>query len=310
MANRQILISAWTIAFVTLGSMAAESATINVACPGQTVQSGVDSAGPGDTVAVTGTCNENVVIRNEKQRIAISGSSATINGTNANQPTINVRGKGIVISGFTITGGRDAVHVNRGSNAVIQSNTITTAARNGILVDQLAFAVILGNTIQNNPGAGIVVSENSIARVGFNLDSDSAETPNIIQSNGKGIVVSRTSSARIVGNQIVSNNGASNTGDGIQVIRVSQADIAKNLINSNSGHGISVAQNGGVQLGEDSPSTFFDDPNTTTSNNSLNGINCQLGATVNGHLGSSNQINGSAGQTSIDGSCPSSLVTP
>ncbi len=45
-------ISALAIVFVTCG--AAEAATINVACPGQTIQAAVDTAAAGDTVAVTG----------------------------------------------------------------------------------------------------------------------------------------------------------------------------------------------------------------------------------------------------------------
>lgn len=290
-----------------------EGATINVACPGQTIQAAVDAALPGDTVAVTGVCSENVLVRNEKQRFTISGGgSASVNGTNANSPTFNIRGKGIVLQGFTITGGRDAVHVNRGSNAVVQNNTISGAGRHGVLIDQLAFGVISGNTIQNNVnGSGIVVSENSIARIGFNNDSDVAASPNTIQGNGKGgIVVSRTSSARIVGNNILSNTGGIDVGHGVQVVRLSQADIAKNTINSNAGSGVFVSQNGGVNLGEDNPSSFFDDPNTTTSNNAGFGVRCNLGAYANGHLGSTNPLNGTAGSTSIDASCPGSLVTP
>jgi hypothetical protein len=289
-----------------------EAATINVACPGQTVQAAVDSAAAGDTVAVTGVCNENVLIRNEKQRIALSGSGATISGPNAASPTLNIRGKGIVVSGFTITGGRDGVHINRGSNATIQSSTIQGTGRHGILVDQLGFAIITGNTIQNNlSGSGIVVSENSIARIGFNSDSDASASPNTIQGNGRGgIVVSRTSSARIVGNNVLSNTGGIDAGHGIQVVRLSQADIASNTINSNAGSAVYTAQNGGVNLGEDSPSSFFDQPNLTTSNNTGNGVRCDLGAYAQGHLGNSNQLNGTAGQLNINGSCPGTLGTP
>ena len=300
------------LGFVFLISLAAEAATINVACPGQTIQAAVDSAAPGDTVAVTGTCSENVLVRNEKQRITISGSGASVNGPNAASPTFNIRGKGIVLTGFTITGGRDGVQINRGSNAVVQGNIIQGTGRHGILVDQLAFGVITLNTIQNNlNGSGIVVSENSIARIGFNNDSDVSASPNTIQGNGRGgIVVSRTSSARIVGNNILSNTGGIDVGHGIQVIRLSQADIADNTINSNAGSAVYTAQNGGVNLGEDNPTTFFDDPNQTTSINTGNGVRCDLGAYANGHLGSTNQLNGTAGQLNINASCPGTLATP
>ncbi|HTN72684.1 MAG TPA: right-handed parallel beta-helix repeat-containing protein [Methylomirabilota bacterium] len=295
-----------------LGWATVEGATINVACPGQTLQAGLDSAGPGDTIAVTGACNENVTVRNEKQRLLISGSGATISGPNSTSPTLNVRGKGITIQGFTITGGRDGINVNRGSNAVIQGNIIQGTGRHGILIDQLSFAVITGNTIQNNlSGSGIVVSENSVARIGFNLDTDGTASPNTIQGNaGPGIVLSRTSSARIVGNTVNANTGTGS--DGIQVTRLSQADLAKNDIRSNSGNGVLVTQNSGVNLPDVAPTgSFFDDPNTTTVLNNVNGIRCTLGGFVNGHTGpSGTQLNGTSGPTNIDSSCPSSLSTP
>jgi hypothetical protein len=293
--------------------VATEAATINVACPGQTVQAAVDSGAAGDIISISGTCNENVLIRNEKQRLTLQNNgAATINGTNAAQPTLNIRGKGILVSGLTITGGRDGIHVNRGSNAVIQNSTISGAARHGVLVDQLSFAVLTSNTIQNNVnGSGIVVSENSIARIGFNADSDGAASANTIQGNGRGgIVVSRTSSARIVGNNILSNTGGIDVGHGIQVVRLSQADVASNTINSNTGSAVFTSQNGGVNLGEDNPTTFFDQPNITNSNNTGHGVRCNLGAYANGHLGNTNPLNGTAGSTSIDASCPGALVTP
>lgn len=286
-----------------------EAATVDIACPAQTIQSAVDNAAAGDTISVTGNCNENVLVRNDRQRIFIIGSGgATINGPSATTPTLDVRGKAILIQDFIITGGRRGIHVNRAANAVITNNLIQNTGGQGILIDQLAFAVITGNTIQNNLSHGIQVSENAIARIGFNSDMDAAAAPNIIQNNsGRGVWVSRTSSARIVGNII---SGNSSGGDGIQVSRLSQADIASNEINGNAGNGVFVTQNSGINLGEDSPTTFFDQPNTTTINNALNGIQCTLGAYVNGHLGNSSQLNGSGGQLNIDASCPGTLATP
>ncbi len=159
----------------------ADAAIINVACPGQTVQAAIDLAQPGDFVRVTGTCNENLLIRNEKQRIAIQASgSATLNGPNSAEPTLNVRGKGIVIQGFTITGGSRGVQVNRNSNAVITNNLIQSSGGDGVIVDELAFAVIKNNIIQNNPGNGILVSENAVARIGFQHPEDATASPNTI----------------------------------------------------------------------------------------------------------------------------------
>jgi hypothetical protein len=71
-----------------------------------------------------------------------------------------------------------------------------------------------------------------------------------------------------------------------------------------------VSMNSMAQLGEDSPASFFDDPNITTVNNVRNGIRCRLGGVVRGHLGSSNQLNGTVAQQDISTNCPNDIVTP
>ncbi len=291
------------------------SGSVNVDCsatPPQSLQSAVNAAQPGDTINVTGTCNENITISEDKTRLTLNGQSgATISGPNTNNYTVIVRGKGIVIQNFVITEGGGGILVNRGSTAVVNNNNIYNTLY-GITIIELSHTVITYNTIQYNSHEGITVGENSTARIGFNFTSDLVARWNLIQNNGgRGIIVTRTSNARIIGNTI-SDNGS----DGIGVFRLSQADIANNTINNNGtldgGHGINVGHNSGVQLGEDNPTTIFDQPNTTTVNNAGYGINCGLGAYVRGHLGSTHQIMGSSGQTTNPwpGSCPQSLVTP
>jgi parallel beta-helix repeat protein len=282
----------------------AHAGTINVACPTDSLQAAIEIAQPGDYIMVTGTCNENLLVRNEKQRIAIQANgSATLNGPSATEPTLNVRGKGIVIQGFTITGGSRGVHVNRNSNAVITDNVIQSTGGDGVIVDELAFAVIKNNVIQDNPGNGILVSENAVARIGFQYPEDTVASPNSINNNGgRGVMVVRSSSARIVGNTI-----SDNSSDGIFVTRSAQADIASNVINANGGNAVSVSENGSVVMGESSPTNVFQQPNTTTSNNTGYGIRCDQGGAVRAVLGSTNPVNGASGQTSLNASCPINL---
>ena len=289
------------LAFVTI-----TTSNLSVTCPGQSLQSAINSAVPGDTVTVSGTCSENILVRNEKQRITIdgagagAGTKATINGT-AGSPTVNVRGKGILLQNFTITGGSNGIYVNRGSNAVINNNTIQNSNGNGVVVDELAFSVITNNTIQNNPEAGVVVSENSAARIGFNLDSESSASANTIQNNaGRGITVDNGSSARIIGNTI-SGNGQ----EGVVVERDSSADIASNAINSNQSDGVIVESDSSVMLGEDSGTTIYELSNSTSVSNTGFGISCDDGSAVGGRQGS---LTGASGASSFASSCVNGLL--
>ncbi|HTN70375.1 MAG TPA: right-handed parallel beta-helix repeat-containing protein [Methylomirabilota bacterium] len=306
------------ILFVPVGTLLIDSAVqAQVACPGQSLQNAINSATPGTTITVTGTCNENITIRNDTVRIAIIGSGATL--TSASGTTLIVRGKGITIQGFTITGGGNGIRVERSSNATINLNEIHAGAR-GIEVVDTSFAIITNNNIHDNGTDGILVGEASSARIGFSTPSDVAASPNTIQNNGdRGIIVTTHSIARIYGNTI-SGNGD----DGVGIFRASHADLSSNTINgngftnpsTNGGNGVIVAQNSSLELGEDDPVDFTDQPNTTTSNNAVFGIRCSSGGNVRGHLGSSNALNGATSQfgggtttNTFSGTCPTAANT-
>jgi len=285
-----------------------EARTINVNCnDGRAIQRGLKVARAGDTLLVSGICNENVVIEEELHNITIDGQgTATINGPDPTDHTIFVKGRGITIRGFTITGGRNGILVGRGGTALIDTNTIQNTGNNGILLNQDSSARIINNTIQNNPNAGIVVSENSSVRIGFLTNQDTDASPNTIQNNSdQGIIVSRSSSARIVGNTI-SNNGLASGSDGIIVTRASQAEISSNTIDGNGRHGIFLNLNSAVSLGDDTGDTIFDLPNSTTvgSENGDRGIRCVTGGAVDGRLGT---LNGTNGATLFAVNCINSL---
>ena len=300
--NAKVLVAGGATGTGTTFTSNAQLYSSIVNCPTDSLQTAIDLAQSGFTLSVAGTCNENVLIRNEKQRISIDGSGAgpgtkaTIMGS-GNAPAVNIRGKGVVLQNFSIFGGSNGVHVNRGSNAVINNNLIQNSSRNGVVVDELAFAVLTSNTIQDNPGAGVFVSENSTARIGFNSDSEAVAGTNTITNNGVGVVVSNNSSARVIGNTIQNNTGA-----GVQILRDSHADIASNTINGN-GDGIEVGENSLVQLGEDSGSSIYEAANSGT--NISFGIRCSSGSAADGRRGS---LTGSSGATSFDANCINSLV--
>jgi parallel beta-helix repeat protein len=276
------------VGFLMFYSLPSQAATINVACPGQSLQAAVDGAQPGDTIQVSGTCTENIVVRNEKQRLAISGF-ATINGPDASLPTINVRGKGILIQGLVITGGKSGVHVNRGSNAVIHSNTIDSSDY-GIQLDQQSFAVVTNNTISGNV-YGVFVDESSTVRVGYNLETDTSASPNNIISNSVGIVIKGNSNAKIAGNTISGNSLL-----GIAIVEQSHAVIGGNNIGNNGFNGIEANLNSSADLAAPAlaggPSFLSTVNNSNAGNNGSFGVACGNGGYVRGLIGSLSGIDG------------------
>ncbi len=275
---------------------------------------------PGATLFVSGSCNENLDIpgnlggSGEVDRFTLDGQgTATINGPDSTKPTINIRVRGITVTGFTITGGKEGIHLQAGT-ARIEGNHIHSTGKSGIGVHGRSFAIIVNNTIEDNPNNGIDVFEDSYARIGVTGDADFTGSPNTIQGNGfDGIRVLGSSSAWIVKNTISSNGG-----NGIGVAQVSHGRISSNTINANGAHGISLGENSGVNLGRDTGNTIFDLPNTTTVNNGGFGIFCFINSYGNGRhtlltfppspAPSPDPLNGASGLKSFSGSCIDSLM--
>lgn len=271
--------------------------------PGKTLGQAIKRLQPGDTLLVSGTCNENLDIGQEVQRITLDGQgTATISG-DSSANAITVTGRGITIRGFVITGGSpQAVSVADGGSAVIDGNTIQNAARNGIAVFRNSSADIINNTIQNNPLAGIAIQSNSSARIGWlGPPNKRVSAPNTIQNNGaQGIQVYRGSSAQIFSNTI-QNNGA----QGIIVDRNAQAEIAACIITGNLGDGVRGLRNAGIDFGTDATGAtpqFDDDTNTGT--NGGYGVRCSIAGFVDGRLGT---LTGTLGGMEFGEGCTNSV---
>ncbi len=268
----------------------------------KTIGQAIKTLKPGDTLLVSGTCNENVDLGEEVHGITLDGQgTATING-DPSVNTITVTGRGITIQGFTITGGFQGIAVLDGGSAVIDGNTIQYAAFNGITVFRNSTAQIINNTIQNNPSSGIQLQNSSSARIGFTgPPSNRVSAPNTIQNNGApGIQVLRGSSAQIFTNTI-RNNGS----HGVSVDRNAQAEIAACIITGNAGDGIRGMRNAGVDIGTDATGAtpqFEDDTNTGTNDGF--GVRCSIDGFVDGRLGA---LTGTLGVKSFAESCVDSI---
>lgn len=257
-----------------------EPGTFTVNCDdGETIQNALENLIPGDTLEVSGTCNENVTIREELDRITLDGQgTAAIHGPNSTRDSIQVRGRGITVKGFTITGGNSCVSVTRGGTVTIDGNLIQNAANlHGISISNGSFATIVNNTIEDNAVHGIQLLGGSSANIGFRA-GDAVASPNVIQNNTSfGINLSDSSSARIDGNTITGNANsginvsesssvrigfsgpvgsltAANTimgngNGGIRILDTSHAGIEGNFIENNTGSGILVDTSSSAQIG-------------------------------------------------------------
>ncbi len=278
--------------------------TVNCDAQPNKLQKALRKANPGDTILVSGTCQENVVIPAESHRITLDGQgTATITGPDVMNGTVEIRGTSIVFKGFTVTGGLNGIDVSNSGSVTIDGNVIQNTGRDGIHLSRASSAIIVNNTIQNNAENGIHVSESSAARIGFRTSSPITNAePNVIQNNAaRGIRVTRSSSGRIYGNTI-SNNGNS----GIDVRRAAYADISSNQIDGNSGDGITVVQNSAVVLGADvTEDPVSDNPNSTTVPNGSAGLRCGINSSIDGRRGT---LTGAAGPVNSDSTCTNSTI--
>src|SRR5262249_41669153 len=144
------------------GNGAAATLTVNCNAGGK-IQTALNAAANGDTILVTGVCNENVSVRDELARVTVDGQGTTIlhSPDPAGSP-FQVLGRNITIKRFTITGGRSGIAVLRGGSALIDGNTIQESVGSGIIVHQNGHARIVNNTIQNNANSGVTIQESSI----------------------------------------------------------------------------------------------------------------------------------------------------
>ncbi len=146
--------------------------------PFDTVQEGVNFAGPGDSVSVAaGLYTENIsIIRN----ITLTGESPKntfIDGSSQALPVVQCSGiSDSTIQGFHIMNGTGAGLHCSWSDIMVNGNIISGTAGDGIRLDEVAENTqIVGNTIVFNEGNGILCSNNSDVLLINNIITHNAE---------------------------------------------------------------------------------------------------------------------------------------
>lgn len=270
--------------------------------PGQSIGKRLGQLKPGDTLTVSGTCREFVAVTAEMTRITLDGQgAASIEAPDDSRNAVDIRGTGITLTGFTVSGGFNGVSVRQGGRALIAGNTIQANARDGLIVIENASASVTNNVIRANPRFGILVTESSSIRLGIlNLSVEERPVggvgPNTIEQNGSdGVQVIRSSSAVVVQNRI-----AANGRHGVVVVQHAHALIAGNTVDANAQDGILVGETSGVNLGTGASADPEDQVNVTTSNNGGFGVRCFVYSYARGRL---NTLNGGAGAKSFTPIC-------
>ena len=273
-------------------------ATHTVNCDaGEKIQDKIAIAKPGDTILVSGNCAENVAVSADVVLVTFDGQGKTTITAPPKGDGFFVRGREITIRGFTITGGRDGIHLSgsaSGASANVVNNVIRKTGRHGIHLDHTSVGRIAGNTIEEAKVCGIDVAEMSVARVGYLL-RPMGHGPNTIRNCGEhGISVNRQSSARIVGNVVEGNKAG-----GILVTRNSQADVFGNAVSGNGGDGITASHASGVNMTNEDK--LFDlGPNKTDAKNAGFGLSGSVGGYVDGPFGT---LDGAKGAKRIGDGC-------
>jgi len=281
------------------------AATIPVDCGAEgSLRSTLPTLKPGDVMSISGTCRENIVIPSDVHDITVDGQGkTTIAATDVRQPAIQVLGREITLKGLTVTGGQFGIAINRGATAIVENNIMEGAAISGLEISQNSFGRIVNNTMRRNKVNGILVLGSASAHIGVLQTGDRAPRPNIVENNGAdGIMVVRSSTARIIGNRLTGNGRT-----GLTVQQASHADVAGNTISGNGEDGIRVRGNSGVNLA-DSAMRVFEQPNTTAVPNGGFGIKCEIGAYIDGSLGSLGGLNGA--KDVLDSSCIDHTILP
>jgi hypothetical protein len=193
---------------------------------GETLTKAVAQAQPGDTIQVTGTCTETVMITTDRVtldgqgRAILDGGGVGKAGTVVSaqdwlpyyQGVLTIDGaRGVTITGFTVQHGVDGITCKNGATCIVRHTTMQDNADEGLQVSQNAAAEILNCTFQRNAEWGLVVFDNSSVTFHGTIVST---------NNGRaGIGIGGSSSATVPGE--VTMHTTHNAHSGIEVARAS-----------------------------------------------------------------------------------------
>ena len=276
---KQFVSLATVVGFLFLLPIGAHAVDLRVTCGGKHAPSTINGAlkllNPAfpNTLTVSGTCNENVLIQSFNGLTLVAKTGATISDASGGTGVVvNIQGStNVTLRGFTINGGAFGVFCGY-SFCRFDGNTVQGASQAGVQVVQ-SRATFDTNTIQNNL-IGITSLESSSVRSNGGLV--------VRQNQSSGVVVDTGSSFAAFGTNIQDNsyagieaqfasllvNDSSITGNlfGVLALNHTEASLAGDVITGNGLNGVVV---------RDLSFVLFGGPSNITGHPSGLDVDCQ-----------------------------------
>jgi parallel beta-helix repeat protein len=216
----------WVFVSVAIVAWPIAAKEIKVPQDFPTIQAAVDAADEGDTITVApGLYQENVVIAKRLTLQGVGADQVTIAAADPSRPTLVVRlAQGVIVQGFTITGGYGGVRTESQAQAALTANRIVGNRWDGVEIRGPAQATLENNEISSNGDDGIDVWDYGQATI----------TKNKIFGNWKGVSIWAFAQADLKENEISGNS------IGALVWVGAQASFIGNKISGNHGHGLEI----------------------------------------------------------------------
>lgn len=263
--QRRSAVTIFVLAFLTVSALLARGATLKVNCDQhQTIGKALKTIaaaspqGP-NTISVSGSCKENLLIQSIDRVTLITRNSASITDTsNGNLPVIDIEdSRSIYVQGFTIGGGLEGIRCALASTCYLTENTVEgSLGQEGVAVITGSHAVLNSNTIENNTQRGMTINNGSqvfsysdtvqgnvyqgvVVNSGGYLNANNCTIQNNGSGGAPGVHANDRSTLRLI-SCTISNNGA----DGVLLLGSSLARFnayyGPTTISGNAGNGVTV----------------------------------------------------------------------
>jgi hypothetical protein len=169
MRQRAAVVAFLLLVAIWVASPLAQAANVTVNCDKKEkihkavkLLADTNPQGP-NTVHVSGTCRENILIQSMDRLTLITKNGASITDrSNGSLAVVDIEdSRSVTVQGFTINGGGAGLNCGSASVCYLKGNTIQDGAGTGVGVGGSSCAFLESNVIQNNGASGSTVSDGS-----------------------------------------------------------------------------------------------------------------------------------------------------